>query len=121
MTTTAASVPTTTTNGGGGTAVTTPAPTTTSTTEPAIVTLAVDIEGSVVTGGGRQSVPEGSIVQLVVTADTEDQVVVSGYDLRAVVAPNAAAVFDFAASTTGTFTVELEGTGLVILELEVVP
>jgi pectate lyase len=127
-TTTTAGTTTTTTGGSGeGTATTaattstTAATTTTTGAEPGVVTLAVDVTDGVVTGGGRRSVPEGSVVRLVVTADVEDLAHVHGYDLEAAVSPNSAAVFDFAAETTGIFTVELENSGLELLQLEIVP
>ena len=70
-------------------------------------------------GGGRIEVVRDADVVLTVTADVTDEVHVHGYDLFAVVTPDAPAVVDFVADIPGIFEVELEDAGTELAELEV--
>ena len=74
-----------------------------------------------VTGPGEVEVSRGSRVEIEVEADVSDEVHVHGYDLRADVTPERRAKIGFRADATGVFEVELEGAGLLLLELRVVP
>jgi hypothetical protein len=125
--TSAAPEPTTTSTGAGA-ATTTPASTSTTvaatTTLPAgpdaDVVLEVVVEGgSVLEGGGRESVPLGSTVALVVTSDVEEEIHLHGYDVELEVVPGVPAVLEFTADIPGVFEVELHGSGLGLWDLEI--
>ncbi len=103
-----------------------PETTTTTTTTAATPTTAtpgnaisVTVIAGTVTGPGRAEVPRGEDVTITVTADVTDEVHVHGYDLLAVVSPDAPAVIEFTATIPGIFEVELEGAHLELLLLEV--
>lgn len=105
--TTTAATPTTTTSA------------TTTTAADAAVLIEVDVAGGEVTGPSRPMVPLGSEVRLVVTSDQRDEVHVHGYDFFLEVGPDAVAELSFAAEIPGVFEVELEDSGILLLELEV--
>ena len=69
---------------------------------------------------GDVEVRQGERVRLVVEADVSDEVHVHGYDLLAEVSPAEPAVIVFRANAPGVFA-ELEGAGLLLLELTVTP
>lgn len=84
------------------------------------VVLEVVVEGgSVIEGGGRQSVPLGSTVALVVTSDVEEEIHLHGYDVELAVEPGVPAVLEFTADIPGVFEVELHGSGLGLWDLEI--
>lgn len=97
---------------------------TTTTTSPAgpdadVVLEAVVEGGSVIEGGGRESVPLGSTVALVVTSDVEEEIHLHGYDVELAVVPGVPAVLEFTADIPGVFEVELHGSGLGLWDLEI--
>ena len=105
---------------------TTLAPTTTATTPTTVAeqgptTLAIDVAGGEVTGGGRLQVKQDEVIVLEVTADVTDEVHLHGYDLSAPVSTNQKAVIEFLAFIPGIFEIELEDSGLALAELEVAP
>jgi hypothetical protein len=79
----------------------------------------VDVVGESVNGPGQVKVSMGTMVEIRVTADVEDEVHVHGYDLMQDVQPGAAAAIDFDATIAGIFEVELESRGLLLFQLEV--
>lgn len=105
---------------------TTPAPSTTA-TAPATTTSTVEdsldefrVEGGVVFGGSGQLVVDlGSEVRFVVVTDTADHIHVHGYDLFFDTRPGEAVEIEFVADVPGVFEIELEDSGLLLLELEV--
>ena len=98
-------------------------PATTATTEASFdgAVVEVEVSGEDVTGGGRVEVKLGTTVRLTVRADRDDEVHVHGYDISGSVGPSRPAVLEFVADIPGVFEVELEESGLPILELEVTP
>lgn len=64
---------------------------------------------------------KGEEVRLIVSADTEDEVHVHGYDEFADVAPGEPAEIEFTADIEGIYEVELEGSHTQIARLEVRP
>jgi len=105
----------------------TPEPTPTESPEPTPTetrdetTIEIEIQGGDVVGPREVEVPQGSRVELEVKADVTDEVHVHGYDLLATVTPDRRARIEFRATATGVFEVELEGAGLLLLQLVVVP
>lgn len=91
------------------------------TTPPDAVEIEVEVEDGRVKGPGEVEVTQGERVRLVVESDVADEVHVHGYDLLADVTPSRAAVIVFRADAPGVYEVELEGAGLVLLQLSVVP
>jgi hypothetical protein len=63
----------------------------------------------------------GSRVEIVVTADVEEEVHLHGYDLSADVTPDRAARIRFRADIVGQFEVELEESHRLLFRLEVAP
>lgn len=99
----------------------TPSPSETETPEPDEDAIRIRVAGGEVSGPGEVEVAQGSRVEIEVEADVTDEVHVHGYDLLATVTPERRAKIGFRADATGVFEVELEGAGLVLLELRVVP
>ncbi len=81
--------------------------------------LSFDVYEGQISGNDHVVVGLGTEVEIVVTADMTDEVHVHGYDHVADVSPGSAAVILFVADLPGIYEVELEGSGLTILELEV--
>lgn len=75
--------------------------------------------GAVVEGPGEVLVDLGSEVRLVVSSDTVDHVHVHGYDLFFDVSPGEEVEIEFVADVPGIFEIELEDSGLLLLEIEV--
>jgi cytoskeletal protein RodZ len=99
---------------------TTTTTTTTTTTEPpGPLTIEITVADGVVTGPGRAEVAIGRRVNILVTADVDDEVHLHGYDVKADVGPSKAALIEFDADIPGIFEVELEDAGLLLAELEV--
>jgi hypothetical protein len=99
-----------------------PAPTTTAAPAgpDADVVLEVVVEGgSILEGGGREPVPLGSTVALVVTSDEDEEVHLHGYDVEVPVPAGVPAVLQFTADIPGVFEVELHGSGLGLWDLEI--
>ena len=124
--------PATTTEAGGSTtappattttlpppSTTEPIATTTTTAGPAVTLIEIAVVNGEVKGRTRIKVNVGEPIRLVVTADVADEVHVHGYNLFADVAPGQSAAIEFAATIPGVFEVELEGSGLELLSLEV--
>jgi hypothetical protein len=112
VTTTTAAETTTTT-----TAATTS--TTTTTVGGVPITIAVSYADGEVDGPDQSEVAKGSLVQILVTSDVEDEVSLEGYDIEADVGPDTAALLEFVADTTGTFDLELYDEEVILLEIEV--
>ena len=98
-----------------------PTETTSASPTPDAVEIEVEVEDGNVEGPGDVEVRRGERVRLVVEADVSDEVHVHGYDLLAEVTPDEPAVIAFRANAPGVFEVELEGAGLLLLELTVTP
>lgn len=128
----------TTTSTAGDTSTTTAAPTTTAPAETTateatttttaggpgtpdadVVLEATVAGGSVTEGGGRQEIPLGSSVALVVTADVEDEIHLHGYDVSAHTVPGQPVTLTFTANIPGVFEVEMHEDGLALWDLEV--
>jgi heme/copper-type cytochrome/quinol oxidase subunit 2 len=99
----------------------TPSATATASPEPEAVEIEVEVEEGRVEGPDRPRIRQGERVVLVVKSDVADEVHVHGYDLSAEVAPGQPARVRFRANVAGVFEVELEHTGLLLLELEITP
>jgi hypothetical protein len=72
-----------------------------------------------VNGPGRAEVRLGDVFIVRVVADVTDEVHVHGYDRFADVAPDMPAVIEVEAFIPGVFEVEMEGSGLELLLVEV--
>lgn len=99
--------------------------TTTTTTappvEPEFMAIDVVFEGGSVAGESRITVPLGEDVVVTVESDVVDHVHLHGYDIFADVAPGAPGTIEFTADIPGIFEVELEDSGVRLVELEVTP
>ena len=86
----------------------------------AVQTITVDVAGGAPVGGVRRvEVDLGSVVALMVTSDIAEEVHVHGYDILRGVSEGNPAHFAFTASIPGVFEVELEGSGRLLLQLEI--
>lgn len=84
-----------------------------------VQTIEVSYVGGAVTPRAyKPKVPVGAKVRLVVRADVSDEVHVHTYDKKAVISGGVATI-DFTADIPGIFEVELEGKGVVLLNLQV--
>ena len=77
------------------------------------------VGGSPVGGHQRVEVELGSVVALTITADTTEEVHVHGYDILRAVSDGHPTHFAFTAEIPGVFEVELEGSGRLLLQLEI--
>ena len=93
----------------------------TETPAPDAVEIEIEVEDGEVKGPGEVEVTQGERVRIVVQADVADEVHVHGYDIFGDVTPDEPAVIVFVADAPGVYEVELEGAGLLLLELSVVP
>lgn len=85
-------------------------------------TITVDVTGGQVTGGERREVVTlDETVRLEITGDAADEVHVHTYDLHADVAPGSPAVIEFTADIPGVHEVELDVSGVRLLDLQVEP
>ena len=83
-------------------------------------TISVEVAGGAPVGGHqRVEVDLGSLVAVTVTADTAEEVHVHGYDILRAVSDGHPAHFAFTAEIPGVFEVELEGSGRLLLQLEI--
>lgn len=97
-------------------------PSSTTATGPEVRTISVSFADGAVAGGARtETVPLDEPVRIEVSGDVEEQVHVHTYDLVDDVAPNDPAVIEFTADIPGVHEVELEGSHLLVLELQVEP
>ena len=99
---------------------------TTTAAEPATTTTApanlIRVEGGVkVEGPDTISVPQGEFVRVQVVADVADEIHVHGYDLFFQTIPGEPVLVEFAADATGIFEIELEGSNLGLVDIEVTP
>ncbi|CAN5250646.1 hypothetical protein BH24ACT1_BH24ACT1_03290 [soil metagenome] len=98
------------------------APSSTNVPEPGVRTISVSFADGAVPGGVRtETVPLDEPVRIEVSGDVEEEVHVHTYDLVDDVAPNDPAVIEFTADIPGVHEVELEGSHLLVLELQVEP
>ncbi len=79
----------------------------------------ITVTAGEVTGGERISVPLGARITLVISSDVADEAHLHGYDLHTEVGPDAAGELVFEATIPGIFELELEGSGLLLAEVEV--
>lgn len=77
------------------------------------------VDGGPEGGVRRVAVDRGSVVALRVTSDTAEEVHVHGYDILRAVSGSHPAHFAFTAEIPGVFEVELEGSGRLLLQLEI--
>lgn len=77
------------------------------------------VDGLVLGSGGRIAVDRGTPVRIVTTGEVAEEVHVHGYDLQVAVTPGAEETLEFVADIPGIFEVELEGSGMLLFELEV--
>ena len=83
-------------------------------------TITVEVVGGSPVGGHqRVEVELGSVVAVTVTADTTEEVHVHGYDILRAVSDGHPAHFAFTTEIPGVFEVELEGSGRLLLQLEI--
>ena len=83
-------------------------------------TITVEVVGGAPVGGHqRVEVGLGSVVALMVTSDTAEEVHVHGYDILRAVSDGQPAHLAFTAEIPGVFEVELEGSGRLLVLLEV--
>jgi hypothetical protein len=92
-----------------------------STSAPASADVVIALEvldGDLVGGSRQESIGIGDSVEVVVTGDSDDQVHVHGYDLYVdLVDGEGSASFD--ALIPGTFEIELEGSGRLLVRMTV--
>lgn len=87
---------------------------------PAVIRIGLRYAGGAVAGGvGRQAVPLGSTVELVVSSDVADEVHLHGYDKKVDVPAGGTATLSFVADMPGVFEVELESRSVPLTRLEV--
>lgn len=77
------------------------------------------VDGSPAGGVQRVEVDLGSVVALMVTSDVAEEVHVHGYNILRAVSPGHPAHFGFTAEIPGVFEVEFEGSGRLLLLLEI--
>jgi ABC-type glycerol-3-phosphate transport system substrate-binding protein len=103
------------------TTATTTTATATTTAGPVVAVADIRVIGGTVERVERFDVPLDGVVRVSVTADTSDEIHLHGYDLHADVTPVSAAILEFDATIPGVFEIELEGSGVLIGELQVAP
>jgi hypothetical protein len=96
-------------------------PSPTGSPEPARTIIDVTFRDGAVQGPTRSTVTQGERIRILVRADVTDEVHLHGYDLRAEVAPGDPARIDFVADVAGVFECELEDSGTLLFQLEIVP
>ena len=77
------------------------------------------VDGAPAGGHQRVEVDLGSVVAVVVASDAAEEVHVHGYDILRAVSDGHPAHFAFTAEIPGVFEVELEGSGRLLLQLEI--
>jgi hypothetical protein len=93
--------------------------TTTTTTIPDAEEFTITYADGDITGDTEIEVDTGAHIIVIVTSDVEDEVHIHGYDLRADVGPDRAALIEFLTDIPGTFEIELEDEGTLLAELVV--
>jgi plastocyanin len=89
-------------------------------TAPDVVEIKVTIaDGKVVPRPSVHKVPLGRTVRIIVTADTDDELHVHGYDLHAQVKAGRPATVEFTADQAGRFEVETHESDLQLCQLQV--
>ena len=89
-------------------------------TSDAARTITVEVvDGGPAGGVQRLAVDLGSVVALMVTSDVAEEVHVHGYDILRAVSAGHPAHFAFTAEIPGVFEVEFEGSGRLLLLLEI--
>jgi hypothetical protein len=96
-------------------------PSPTGSPEPARTIVDVTFRDGTVQGPTRFTVAQRERIRILVRADVTDEVHLHGYDLRADVAPGDPAKIDFVADVAGVFECELEDSGTLLFQLEIVP
>jgi len=98
----------------------------TTTTTDSAVDIAIEVIGSEVEvrvegvpTSGRIQLDFGTEVRLTVDGDVTDEVHLHGYDVTADVAPGEPGVIEFTADIPGIFEAELEGSGRLLVEIQV--
>jgi hypothetical protein len=76
------------------------------------------VDGDLVGGSRQETIDLGDSVEVVVTGDSDDQVHVHGYDLYVDLVDGAGAT-TFEALIPGTFEIELEGSGRLLVRMTV--
>ena len=86
----------------------------------AVQTIMVNVvDGAPEDGVQRAQVDVGSVVALMITSEVTEEVHVHGYDILRAVSDGRPAHFAFNAEIPGVFEVEFEGSGRLLLQLEV--
>ncbi|MGH3816093.1 MAG: hypothetical protein ACRDUV_27205 [Pseudonocardiaceae bacterium] len=87
---------------------------------PTIRTISVTVRGAQVTGEtGTVTVALGTPITVSVTSDVADQIHVHGYDRKAEILAGSTGSVSFTANAPGVFEVELEGSKLQLVQLQV--
>lgn len=85
----------------------------------AATVIALEVVGGELVGGSRQeNVGIGDRVEVVVSGDSDDQIHIHGYDLYVDLAQGAGRT-SFDALIPGTFEIELEGSGRLLVRMTV--
>lgn len=101
---------------------TTAAPTTTTTAAvPDVFEIDISYLSGTVEGGGRIEIPLGEPVVIRVESDVADEGHLHGYDLFVDLEPGSTGVIEFVADIPGIFELELEGSRVLLADLEVAP
>ncbi|MGH3998343.1 MAG: hypothetical protein ACRDTJ_12865 [Pseudonocardiaceae bacterium] len=87
---------------------------------PTVRTISITVRGGQATGEtGRVAVALGTPVTVFVTSDIADEIHVRGYDRKAAVAAGGTGLISFTANAPGVFEVELAGSKLQLVALQV--
>ncbi len=87
---------------------------------PTIRTISITVRGTQVTGEtGRVTVALGTPITVSVASDVADQIHVHGYDRKAEIPAGSTGSVSFTANAPGVFEVELEGSKLQLVQLQV--
>lgn len=81
--------------------------------------IEIDVVAGEVNGGGRQKAALGESVTIRVTSDVDDHIHLHGYDVLTDVRAGTPAELTFDATIPGVFEVELEDSGVLLVELEI--
>lgn len=94
---------------------------TTTTTGLAVTAVDIAVTRGIVEQVERFEVRLDGAVRITVRADVSDEIHLHGYDIHADLIPGFEAVLEFDATIPGIFEIELEGSGVLIGELQVAP
>lgn len=98
-----------------------PEPTTTTAAVPDVVQFEISYLAGQVEGGGRLEIPLGEVVLITIESDVADEGHLHGYDIFVDLEPGAPGSIEFVADIPGIFELELEGSGVLLADLEVAP